>query len=62
MQNSGLAVVLAGKHFADPLTAVPGAISSVIHSLIGSFLAFIWRLNSSQRVGITNNQQPTTNN
>jgi bile acid:Na+ symporter, BASS family len=45
MQNSGLAVVLAGQHFANPLTAVPGAISSVIHSLLGSFLAFIWRLN-----------------
>lgn len=44
MQNSGLAVVLAGKHFVDPLTAVPGAISSVTHSLIGSFLAFIWRI------------------
>ncbi len=44
MQNSGLGVVLARKHFADPLTAVPCAISSVCHSVIGSFLAGIWRL------------------
>jgi BASS family bile acid:Na+ symporter len=43
MQNSGLAVVLARRHFADPLTAVPGAISSVFHSVIGSILAGIWR-------------------
>jgi len=44
MQNSGLGVVLARKHFADPLTAVPCAISSVFHSIIGSLLAGWWRL------------------
>jgi BASS family bile acid:Na+ symporter len=49
MQNSGLGVVLARKHFTDPLTgvslaAVPCAISSVFHSLIGSALAGVWRL------------------
>jgi bile acid:Na+ symporter, BASS family len=44
MQNSGLGVVLARRHFADPLTAVPCAISSVFHSVIGSILAGIWRL------------------
>jgi BASS family bile acid:Na+ symporter len=44
MQNSGLGVVLAQKHFpAEPLTAVPCAISSVVHSLIGSLLAGWWR-------------------
>jgi BASS family bile acid:Na+ symporter len=44
MQNSGLGVVLAKKHFpAEPLTAVPCAISSVFHSVIGSILAGIWR-------------------
>jgi len=43
MQNSGLGVVLARKHFADPLTAVPSAISSVFHSVVGSFLAAWWR-------------------
>jgi len=43
MQNSGLGVVLARQHFADPLTAVPCAISSVFHSVIGSMLAGIWR-------------------
>lgn len=45
MQNSGLGVVLARRHFpADPLTAVPCAISSVVHSVIGSLLAAVWRL------------------
>jgi bile acid:Na+ symporter, BASS family len=44
MQNSGLAAVLAKTHFAaNPLTAVPAALSSVTHSLIGSLLAGIWR-------------------
>lgn len=44
MQNSGLAAVLARTHFAaNPLTAVPAALSSVTHSLIGSILAGIWR-------------------
>ena len=45
MQNSGLGVVLAQKHFpAEPLTAVPCAISSVVHSVIGSLLAGWLRL------------------
>ncbi len=45
MQNSGLGVVLAQKHFpAEPLTAVPCAISSVVHSVLGSLLAGLWRL------------------
>ena len=44
MQNSGLAVVLARSGgFASPLTALPGAISAVIHCLIGSALAAVWR-------------------
>jgi BASS family bile acid:Na+ symporter len=45
MQNSGLGVVLARKHFAaEPLTAVPGAISALVHSVLGSLLAGWWRL------------------
>ena len=43
MQNSGLGVVLAGQNFANPLVAVPSAISSLFHSLIGSVLAGWWR-------------------
>lgn len=46
MQNSGLAVVLANRHFGNPLTAVPGAISAVTHSVIGSILAAVWRRRS----------------
>lgn len=44
MQNSGLGAALARKHFADPLTAVPCAISATFHSIIGSLLAGIWRV------------------
>ncbi|KAG6756342.1 hypothetical protein D5086_021822 [Populus alba] len=43
MQNSVLGVVLATKHFGNPLTAVPCAVSSVCHSIFGSVLAGIWR-------------------
>ncbi|MDI1338077.1 MAG: bile acid:sodium symporter family protein [Lacunisphaera sp.] len=49
MQNSGLGVVLARRHFADPLTAVPCAISSVFHSVIGSVLAGWWRWRDRRR-------------
>jgi len=38
-----LGVVLATKHFGNPLTAVPCAVSSVCHSIFGSVLAGIWR-------------------
>jgi BASS family bile acid:Na+ symporter len=49
MQNSGLGVVLATRHFpAEPLTAVPCAISSVTHSVIGSLLAGWWRLRGGE--------------
>jgi BASS family bile acid:Na+ symporter len=45
MQNSGLGVVLARRHFpAEPLTAVPCAISAVTHSVLGSLLAAAWRV------------------
>ena len=48
MQNSGLGVVLAQKHFAaEPLTAVPGAISALAHSVISSLLAAWWRWRAS---------------
>ena len=50
MQNSGLAVVLARSGgFTSPITALPGAISAVIHCLIGSALAAIWRQKSRQQ-------------
>lgn len=41
MQNSGLGVVLALKHLT-PLAAVPCAVSSLMHSLIGSILAALF--------------------
>lgn len=44
MQNSSLAVSLANAHFANPLTAVPGAISATMHSVFGSVVAACWRI------------------
>lgn len=42
MQNSGLAAVLAQAHFANPLTAIPSAISAITHCIIGSACAAWW--------------------
>ena len=43
MQNSGLGMALASKHFAHlPMVPAPCALSAVIHCLIGSFLASWW--------------------
>jgi BASS family bile acid:Na+ symporter len=42
MQNSGLGSALAMKHFT-PSTATPCAISAIMHCILGSFLAAIWR-------------------
>jgi BASS family bile acid:Na+ symporter len=49
MQNSALGTALANRHFSDPisqvaLAAVPCAISAVVHSVIGSLVAGVWRL------------------
>ncbi|KAB2605443.1 sodium/metabolite cotransporter BASS1 [Pyrus ussuriensis x Pyrus communis] len=43
IENSVLRIVLAGQHFGNPLTAVPCAVSSVCHSILGSALAGFWR-------------------
>jgi len=43
MQNSGLGAYLARANFVNPAIAIPSAISSATHSLIGSFAAGIWR-------------------
>ena len=43
MQNSGLGVVLAQQNFANPLVALPCAISAVVHSLVGSAAAAMMR-------------------
>lgn len=51
MQNSGLGVVLARRHFPDPLTAVPCAISAVMHSVVGSALAAWWRTHAARAKG-----------
>ena len=43
MQNSGLGVVLARENFSYPSVAIPAAISSLIHSLLGSFFVRIFK-------------------
>jgi BASS family bile acid:Na+ symporter len=43
MQNSGLSVALAVKHFSG-LAALPGALFSLWHNISGSFLAAYWSL------------------
>ncbi|PKA52573.1 putative sodium/metabolite cotransporter BASS1, chloroplastic [Apostasia shenzhenica] len=47
MQNSVLGVVLAAKHFGNPLTAVPCAVSSIWQAIFGSAVAGIWRCTPS---------------
>ncbi len=49
MQNSGLGVVLAQQNFANPLVALPSALSALFHSLVGSLAAAIWRATSPRR-------------
>ena len=43
MQNSGLGVVLARENFSNPSVAIPAAISSLIHSLMGSFFVRLFK-------------------
>ena len=41
MQNSGLGAVLARENFTNPATAIPSALSSLVHSIYGSIFASI---------------------
>mmetsp|Transcript_12277 Transcript_12277/g.38918 ORF Transcript_12277/g.38918 Transcript_12277/m.38918 type:complete len:329 (-) Transcript_12277:61-1047(-) len=43
MQSAALGFLLAQQHFADPLVAVPSAVSVVFMALGGSALAVFWR-------------------
>ena len=45
MQNSGLGVALARKHFADVLVALPAAIFSVVQNITGPAVANLWSRN-----------------
>ena len=43
MQNSGLGMALASKHFSQlPMVPAPCALSAVVHCIMGSFLAVLW--------------------
>jgi bile acid:Na+ symporter, BASS family len=46
MQNSGLGVALARKHFADMLVVLPAAIFSVVQNITGPAVANLWSRNS----------------
>ena len=43
MQNSGLGAVLARENFTNPATAIPSAISSLVHSISGSIFVSIFK-------------------
>ena len=43
MQNSGLGVVLAQENFTNPMVAIPAAVSSLIHSLLGSLFVSLFK-------------------
>jgi len=58
MQNSGLGVVLARSNFADPLFAVPSAISSLFHSIIASMLAAVWRRSAEKYRKVPESDEP----
>jgi len=45
MQNSGLGAVLARENFTNPATAIPSALSSLVHSIYGSIFAAIVQKN-----------------
>ena len=48
MQNSGLGVALALKYFS-PLAALPGALFSIWHNVVGSILASYWSSSKSSK-------------
>ena len=43
MQNSGLGAVLARENFVNPATAIPSAISSLVHSIYGSIFVSLFK-------------------
>lgn len=56
MQNSGLGVALALKHFG-PIAALPGAIFSIWHNISGALIAGIWRWQTDQKIkAVTENK------
>jgi BASS family bile acid:Na+ symporter len=49
MQNSGLGMALASKHFSSmPMVPAPCALSAVMHCLLGSVLAAVWNRSGNQ--------------
>lgn len=58
MGNFALAVTLANVHFANPVTAVPNAVSDTIHSATGSNTAATWRFSPSIKHASTVKKAP----
>ncbi|MGB1449074.1 MAG: bile acid:sodium symporter family protein [Flavobacteriaceae bacterium] len=44
MQNSGLGAVLARENFTNPATAIPSALSSLVHSIYGSIFVVLFKV------------------
>jgi BASS family bile acid:Na+ symporter len=44
MQNSGLGAVLARENFTNPATAIPSALSSLVHSIYGSIFVGLFKV------------------
>jgi BASS family bile acid:Na+ symporter len=53
MQNSGLGVVLARQNISDPAAAIPAALSSLTHSILGSLLAYFWKKQPTELMEIS---------
>ena len=49
MQNSGLGMALASKHFSTmPMVPAPCALSAVMHCIVGSLLAAFWQFDKRE--------------
>jgi len=49
MQNSGLGAYLAQANFANPATAIPSAMSSAVHCVLGSLAAALFRRSGNKQ-------------
>ncbi len=47
MQNAGLGAVLARENFINPATAIPSALSSLVHSIYGSIFVSLFKHKST---------------
>lgn len=59
MQNSGLGMALASKHFSTmPMVPAPCALSAVMHCIIGSALAAVWNREKQGAKNFVSEKEP----